>query len=161
MTGQVTGIWHCAKFAILVSHVYSSTLGVYMLQFIFLIFVNMACVEICVHIAQWKCYLNIFFISILQLREKVPGLSEALTTMVAMQCAVLSTNRETKCKQASNLVFYAQSTITVISGRYTFCQYTTSAKIRDLEKIYRSLLGTVPYSRAAELLRIFSIVISG
>jgi len=38
---------------------------------IFLIFVNMFCVEICVHIVHWKSsYLNIFVISILQLREK-------------------------------------------------------------------------------------------
>ena len=31
-------------------------------------------------------------------------------------------------QQVSNFVFYAQSTITDISGRYTFCQYTIIVK---------------------------------
>ena len=38
--------------------------------------------------------------------------------------------------QVSNLVFYAQSTITVISGRYTFCQYTITVKNMSMLKIY-------------------------
>ena len=37
-------------------------------------------------------------------------------------------------KQVSNLEFYAQSTITVISGRYTFFRYTISVKYLSMLK---------------------------
>ena len=36
----------------------------------------------------------------------------------------------------SNLVFHAQSTITVISGRYTICRYTISVKNMSMLKTY-------------------------
>ena len=36
----------------------------------------------------------------------------------------------------SNLVFYAQSTITVISGIYKFCRYTISVKNMSMLKTY-------------------------
>ena len=48
----------------------------------------------------------------------------------------LHTNVEVS-KQVNNLVFYDQSTITVISGRYTFCRYTISVKnMSMLKKLY-------------------------
>ena len=40
----------------------------------------------------------------------------------------------------SNLVLYAQSTITVISGRYTFCRYTITVKNRSMLKTYICIL---------------------
>ena len=44
------------------------------------------------------------------------------------------------CQQVSSLLFYAQSTITVISGRYTFCRYTITVN-KNL-----SMLKTYMYS---------------
>ena len=39
-------------------------------------------------------------------------------------------------KQVSNLVFYAQSTIMVISGCYTFCRYAVSVKNMSMLKTH-------------------------
>ena len=45
------------------------------------------------------------------------------------------------------LVFYAQSTSTVISGRYTFCQHTTNVKNMYMCLVFENVTGIYIYIR--------------